>query len=467
MSSDECAFKDYEEFFRAYDEFSKEERERKKRDNDYNPLLAIRSESDEVGLHSRFLHSFLNTGGLHYQEDLFLRLFLECLGLNGFFDNAKSVRVQREYKNIDLYLSDGTNHLIIENKIYAGDGDKQISRYIEKIKDKGVEYENIAVVYLNLKGKEEEDLKYSLGEWEIVDKENNQKTLKRANESIYYFKNATYEKEIKEWIKKCQKECKNISNLYMSFEFYKKCVNILIKGEKMGIEKFLEKNKDKRDKFIKIIAEIQRQRAEELSVELFKQKHKKTMEDLNNLSDEKFEEKYEFKKQEYLYKDYVSFEKDYPLKSNKIRERCIICHKNHSEQTFKYVLTLEKTTFNHNNNIGFRLYDEGWKKDGKDEIAKTLKSIIEDKLKEFIKEKSPNIKNIKINQWGWWTANESGEADWVDLSNETLEEYFERLYKKVETLNDFLKDEENDPSSKICELAKELEQNNLTQGGKS
>lgn len=423
MPSDECAFKDedYEEFFKAYDEFSKEERERKKRDNDYNPLLVIRSESDEVGLHSRFLHSFLDTGGRHYQEDLFLRLFLECLGLTDFI-NTKSVSVQKEYKNIDLYLSDGTNHLIIENKIYAGDGDKQISRYIEKIKDKGVEYENIAVVYLNLKGKEEEDLKYSLGEWEIVDKENNQKTLKRANESICYFKNATYEKEIKEWIKKCQKECKNISNLYMSFEFYKKCVNILIKGEKMGIKKFLEKNKDKRDKFIKIIAEIQRQRAEELSFNVFKQEYAKK------------------------YEDYVSFDKKYTPKGSNIEELCIICHKNHSEQTFKYVLTLEKTF---NPNIGFRLYDEGWKKDGKDEIAKTLKSIIE---------KSPNIKNIKINQWGWWLANESGETDWVDLRNETLEEYFERLYKKVETLNDFLKDEENDPSSKICELAKELEQ---------
>lgn len=438
MPSDEC----YEEFFKAYDEFSKEERERKKRDNDYNPLLVIRSESDEVRLHSRFLHSFLDTGGLHYQKDLFLKLFLECLNLKDedgedFFKDIKFVRVQREYKNIDLYLSDGTNHLIIENKIYAGDGDKQISRYIETIKNEGVEYENIAVVYLNLKGKEEEDLKYSLGEWEIVDKEN-QKTLKRANESICYFKNATYEKEIKEWIEKCQKECKNISNLYMSFEFYKECVNILTEEKKMSIEKFLNsvKSEDKREEFIKIIAEIQKQRAEELSFNVFKQEYAKK------------------------YKDYVSFDKKYQPKGSRIWEHCIICHKNHSEQNskqkFKYVLTLEKTAFNHY--IGFRLYDEGWEKNGKNEIVKKLKKIIE---------KSLNTENIKINQWGWWLANESGETDLVDLSNETLEEYFERLYKKVERLNDFLLNEENKPDSEIDQLAKKVEQNNLTQGGKS
>lgn len=55
----------------------------------------------------------------------------------------------------------------------------------------------------------------------------------------------------------------------------------------------------------------------------------------------------------------------------------------------------------------------------------------------------------------------------VDLSNETLEEYFERLYKEVEQLNDFLLDEENNPKSRICELAKELERNNSTQGSES
>lgn len=449
MPSDDCAFKDYEEFFKAYDEFGKEERERKKRSNDYNPLLVIRKMSDEVGLHSRFLHSFLDTSGLHYQEDLFLKPFLKCLCLKDFFENTKSVRVQREYNNIDLYLSDGSNHLIIENKIYAGDGKEQLSRYIQVIKDEGVEYENIAVVYLNLKGKEEEGLKYSLGEeWEIVDKEENQKTLQRAKEkgeSIYYFKNATYEKEIMEWIKKCQKECKNISNLYMSFEFYKECVKILTKGEKMGIEKFLKSvDKDKQEKFIKIAAEIQRQRAEKLSVELFKEYVKK--DETNKFKDYKLE----------------PFEEKEHKVGKKMWEHYIICHKNHSKQTFKYVLTLENientknTRVNHK--IGFRIYDK--KGAINDKIVKDLKEIIE-------KSPNENIKNIKLNQWGWWLANERGVADCVDLSNETLEEYFERLYKKVERLNDFLSNEEKNPNSEIYKLAKEVKQNNSTQGGKS
>lgn len=416
MISDECSFEDYEEFFKAYIKF----RERKKRDNDYNPLLVIRSMSDEVRLHSRFLHSFLNTEGWHYQEDLFLEPFLECLDLKNFFKNTESVRVRKECDNIDLYLNDGINHLIIENKIYAGDGKEQISRYIETIKDKGVEYENIAVVYLS--PYERTPSQESLNEWSIKE---GKWLVKKDNEKIIY-KNATYKKEITEWIEKCQKKCKNISNLYMSFEFYKECVKILIGEKKMGLEEFLKDNKDKREKFIKIIAEIKKQRAEELSVEMFRQECAE-----------------EYKSQGYKLLE----DKKYPV-STKTQERYIICHENHIEQTFKYVLTLERTSFNRS--IGFRIYDI--KGAINDEIIKKLKKIIEDK----------NIENIKINQWGW-LADESGKkADLVDLSNETLEEYFEKRYKKVELLNDFLK---TDPE--IHKLAKELEQNNSTQGGKS
>lgn len=130
MISDECSFKDYEEFFKAYIKF----RERKKRDNDYNPLLVIRKVKEEVRLHSRFLHSFLNTEGWHYQEDLFLEPFLECLDLKNFFKNTKSVRVRKECNNIDLYLNDGEKHLIIENKIYAGDGKEQIAVISKRLK---------------------------------------------------------------------------------------------------------------------------------------------------------------------------------------------------------------------------------------------------------------------------------------------------------------------------------------------
>lgn len=422
MISDECSFKDYEEFFKAYIKF----RERKKRDNDYNPLLVIRKVKEEVRLHSRFLHSFLDTEGWHYQEDLFLEPFLECLGLKNFFKNTESVRVRKEYNNIDLHLSYDKKHLIIENKIYAGDGDTQISRYIKTIKDKGVEYENIAVVYLSLNKREPSQ--ESLNEWSIKE---GKWLVKKDNEKIIY-KNATYKTEILKWIEKCQKKCKNISNLYMSFEFYKECVKILIGEKKMGLEEFLKDNKDKREKFIKIIAEIQKQRVEEFSVEMFRQE---------------CAEKYKSQGYELLE------EKEYQPIGSKIWEKCIICHKNHSksEQTFKYVLTLERTSFNRS--IGFRLYDKGWKKDGKDEIVKELKKTIE---------KSLNIENIKINQSGWWLANEKGETDLVDLSNESLEEYFEKRYKKVELLNDFLK-----TNPEIQKLAEKLKQANSTQGGKS
>lgn len=67
-----------------------------------------------------------------------------------------------------MHLSYGKKHLIIENKINAPDGDTQISRYIETIKDKGVEYENIAVVYLSVNKREPSQR--SLSEWSISGK---------------------------------------------------------------------------------------------------------------------------------------------------------------------------------------------------------------------------------------------------------------------------------------------------------
>lgn len=442
MISDECSFEDYEEFFKAYIKF----RERKKRDNDYNPLLVIRSMSDEVRLHSRFLHSFLNTEGWHYQEDLFLEPFLECLDLKNFFKNTESVRVRKECDNIDLYLNDGINHLIIENKIYAGDGKEQISRYIETIKDKGVEYENIAVVYLS--PYERTPSQESLNEWSIKE---GKWLVKKDNEKIIY-KNATYKKEITEWIEKCQKKCKNISNLYMSFEFYKECVKILIGEKKMGLEEFLKDNKDKREKFIKIIAEIKKQRAEELSVEMFRQKHERIIEDLNTLSDEKFEEKYEFKKQEYLYKDYEDLGKATIIKDrSKTHFIFRFCHKKYKRQTFKLMLTLIKTS-EKDITVAFRLHN---KYDKEIKSAAEISKIISDKTK------------FALECNCLFYEKDKGEFQQVDLSKETLEEYFERLYRKVEQLNEFLLDEENNPKSRICELAKELEQNNSTQGGKS
>ena len=81
------------------------------------------NESNEVKLHSALICGFLDPLSNHYQGDVFLETFLECVGL-------------KEYKNIDIYITNGERHIIIENKIWADDQPQQIQRYIEKIAKK-------------------------------------------------------------------------------------------------------------------------------------------------------------------------------------------------------------------------------------------------------------------------------------------------------------------------------------------
>ncbi len=64
-----------ENFFELIKEFLAKEDERRKRDNDYNPLLALNYAYDEVNLHSRMLFSLLNPLSNHGQGSLFLGLF--------------------------------------------------------------------------------------------------------------------------------------------------------------------------------------------------------------------------------------------------------------------------------------------------------------------------------------------------------------------------------------------------------
>lgn len=379
----------YERFFSEVSAYLSKEKERKKIDNDYNPLLAIRSQNDEVRLHSRIIHSLLDTRGSHYQGSLFLEPFLKMLDFKDFALDLHRAFVMREYKYIDLYISDNDKHIIVENKIYAGDGDKQIERYIDSLIKDGADCENIAVVYLSVESQKISP--YSLGKWK-----NDKGYLVCGNQKIRY-KNITYSDEILSWIESCQSKAKNITNLYATLEFYKKCVENITKGEKMGLEKFLKENRD----FIKIAAEIKRLEIEEMCVNLFKSE---------------VASKAEFSEWEIINKG-IAFS---------------FCPKSYLKQTFKFMLTLEKTPANRY--LGFRLHINGeYPKD----LPQRLKAIIEKH-------------GFKLNAWGWWLCDESGK-DMVDLTNESLEEYFTRCYKNANKLNDFL---QND--SEIQALAKQV-----------
>lgn len=138
----------YINFFEELNKFKEKQQKQKERGlNDYNLLTTVLNEYDEVRLHSRVIGSLLEINGLHYQKELFLEKFMEILKITEFEFNIKESNLFLEYQNIDLYLTDGIKHIIIENKIYAGDQKNQIKRYYDTIKDenKDLGYNDILV----------------------------------------------------------------------------------------------------------------------------------------------------------------------------------------------------------------------------------------------------------------------------------------------------------------------------------
>ncbi|MEZ9568394.1 PD-(D/E)XK nuclease family protein [Vibrio splendidus] len=113
----------------------------------YNLFSVLRSDSDEVRLHSRFLADILNPKGSHNHGKVFLADFLQRQSI----DITGDIKVDCEYKNIDILIRSHDTAVIIENKIYASDQDKQLQRYYQTMRSEG--YKDIHLFYLTLDGK--------------------------------------------------------------------------------------------------------------------------------------------------------------------------------------------------------------------------------------------------------------------------------------------------------------------------
>jgi hypothetical protein len=116
--------------------------------------------------HSKILAEFLNPKGSHGLKDEFLKAFIEqakekfseiC------FLNTQTATVEIEYPiengRLDIFIEDDENHfIIIENKIYAKDGDAQLKRYEafakQRTSNKNEENCSYTLFYLTLYGGE-------------------------------------------------------------------------------------------------------------------------------------------------------------------------------------------------------------------------------------------------------------------------------------------------------------------------
>ena len=119
------------------------------RQEPFNVFSVLRSESDEVNLHSRFIHALLNYRKPGEESRANLSDFLKHVGVTDF--EQSNVRVDRERHNIDILITNGVGQAVaIENKIEAEDQSEQLQRYYRKLKEHG--YCKIQLLYLTRDG---------------------------------------------------------------------------------------------------------------------------------------------------------------------------------------------------------------------------------------------------------------------------------------------------------------------------
>lgn len=203
----------------------------------YNIFKLLGVESSEL-LHSKIIGDFLNPKGSHEQGSIFLELFMQTLVgneaenieevdnkeediinlkefLTKFSCSKSSLKLEKsigKIKNteetneggrIDIFLRDENNKvLIIENKIYAGEQNKQLERYNQFGSEKATDF---LIIYLTLNG---------------------DKPISINNENSSKLLCISYKEQIINWLDLCKKEVVNLPIIRESVSQY---INLLKK----------------------------------------------------------------------------------------------------------------------------------------------------------------------------------------------------------------------------------------------
>ncbi|MFJ1434126.1 PD-(D/E)XK nuclease family protein [Capnocytophaga canimorsus] len=107
--------------------------------------------------HSKIIAELLNPNGTHGLKSKLLECFIEILGndfiINDFDCNNSSVFTEYSIREgrIDILIQNANDAIIIENKIYARDGERQLSRYDKYAQNRFKKYQ---ILYLTLLGNE-------------------------------------------------------------------------------------------------------------------------------------------------------------------------------------------------------------------------------------------------------------------------------------------------------------------------
>ena len=222
----------YINFFEKIRLFKEEQKKQKQRGlNDYNMVNVVRKENAEVGMHSNVIYSLIDPNGLHYQDDLFLKIFIkDVLEINDFGDilSVQAEESTNENRRVDFTIKSNNYYIGIEMKVDASDLENQISHYYDDLKEKASKDSNqeVIIYYLTKNGKDA--------------------SLNSHNNKLEY-KRISFENHILTWIENCQKEVKNITNLNEAFENYKDIVKKITnkyEGRVMSLKNELLKNEE-------------------------------------------------------------------------------------------------------------------------------------------------------------------------------------------------------------------------------
>lgn len=195
----------YTQLFSIINSTLQKQQEQKQRGiNDYNMVSVVRRPTHEVGMHSNVLYSLLDPEGKHYQGRLFLDLFIEHvlkLPLKDFSDDISVVaeELTEDNRRIDFTIKSSHTCIGIEMKVNSGDSENQISDYHKHLSDEN-RHNNIKpqMYYLTKFGNDADPS--STNGVDVV--------------------NISFKKHILTWLKLCQEEIKNITNLNIAFDNY-------------------------------------------------------------------------------------------------------------------------------------------------------------------------------------------------------------------------------------------------------
>ena len=206
---------DAEKLLQRVDEIIKQNDEIKRlKGENFNVFSVLKMESAENATHSAFLGELLNPKGSHECGSVFLKLFLEQISFEKANKNNRSINLDsasvelEKYigpvdlqtgtgGRIDIFISDNEGiSLSIENKIYAGDQERQVERYCNYKPDRNIVY------YLKLSRSEPD-------EWSSGDL--------KPDKDFYCI---SYKKTIINWLSQCLKEAAEMPILRESIKQY-------------------------------------------------------------------------------------------------------------------------------------------------------------------------------------------------------------------------------------------------------